>query len=81
MSDMAGGLGSRLGGVFSGRAQWELPRYKADRADSTTGVIRGNRRDPAQSHSNFKEKSRLIFLPNYGCLESLSGQSSMPIGL
>ena len=33
-------------------------------------------------HSNsFKEKSRLIFLPNYGCLESLSGQSSMPTGL
>ena len=29
----------------------------------------------------FKEKSRLIFLPNYGCLESLSGQSSMPTGL
>jgi hypothetical protein len=28
---MAGGLGSRLGGVFSGRAQWELPRYKAGR--------------------------------------------------
>ena len=48
---------------------------------TTAGVIRGNRRDPAQSHSNFKEKSRLIFLPNYGCLESLSGQSSMPSGL
>jgi hypothetical protein len=29
----------------------------------------------------FKEKSRLIVLPNYGCLESLSGQSSMPTGL
>ena len=29
----------------------------------------------------FKEKSRLILLPNYGCLESLSGQSSMPTGL
>jgi hypothetical protein len=35
MSDMAGLLGSRLGGVFSGRAQWELPRYKAGRADSS----------------------------------------------
>jgi hypothetical protein len=35
MSDMAGELGSRLGGVFSGRAQWELPRYKAGRADSS----------------------------------------------
>jgi len=32
MSDMAGGLGSRLGGVFSGRALRELPRYKAGRA-------------------------------------------------
>jgi hypothetical protein len=28
LSDMAGGLGSRLGGVFSGRAQREMPRYK-----------------------------------------------------
>ena len=57
------------------------PRYKAGRVDSTTGANRGNRRDPAESHSNFKEKSRLIFLPNYGCLESLSGQSRMPTGL
>ena len=27
VSDMAGGLGSRPGGVVSGRAQRELPRY------------------------------------------------------
>jgi hypothetical protein len=45
------------------------------------GVMRGNRPDPAQFIPIFKEKSRLIFLPNYGCLESLSGQSSMPTGL
>ncbi len=44
-------------------------------------VMRGNRPDPAQIHSSFKEKSRLIFLSNYGCLESLSGQSSKPTGL
>jgi hypothetical protein len=35
----------------------------------------------ARTKMVLKEKSRLIFLPNYGSLESLSGQSSMPMGL
>ena len=43
MSDMAEGWDHDLGGVFSGRAQRELPRYKADQLFTSANRARYQR--------------------------------------
>ena len=65
MSDMAEGWDHDLGGVFSGRAQRELPRYKADQLFTSANRARYQRQHVVGRRGDRKRITPLFSSPPF----------------